>query len=80
MIFGADARLSVENRSPLGRDVTVSLDGNECLRLPFGAVLTVRRSDRPLKMLSLDRHALLSTLNRKMQEQEIHSRIFLIRL
>ena len=74
VIFGRDARLTVENRSPLGRDVTVSLDGRERLRLPFGAAVSVRRSDHPLKMLSLDRHAVLSTLNRKMQMADMKYR------
>ncbi len=74
VIFGPDAVLSVENRSPLGRDVTVSLDGRERLRLPFGAVISVKRSDHPLRMLSLDRHAVLSTLNRKMQMADMKYR------
>ena len=74
VIFGPDAVLTVENRSPLGRDVTVSLDGRERLRLPFGAVVTVKRSDHPLRMLSLDRHAVLSTLNRKMQMADMKYR------
>ena len=74
VVFGADSVLTVENRSPLGRDATVSLDGRERLRLPFGAAVTVRRSDRPLKMLSLDRHAVLSTLNRKMQMADMKYR------
>lgn len=74
VVFGADSVLTVENRSPLGRDATVSLDGRERLRLPFGAAVTVKRSDRPLKMLSLDRHAVLSTLNRKMQMADMKYR------
>ena len=74
VIFGCDAVLTVENRSPLGRDVTVSLDGRDRLRLPFGAAVTVGRSDHPLKMLSLDRHAVLSTLNRKMQMADMKYR------
>jgi len=74
VIFGRDARLTVENRSPLGRDVTVSLDGRERLRLPFGSAVTVGRSDHPLKMLSFDRHAVLSTLNRKMQMADMKYR------
>ena len=74
VIFGRDASLTVENRSPLGRDVTVSLDGRERLRLPFGATVSVRRSDHPLKMLSIDRHAVLSTLNRKMQMADMKYR------
>ena len=74
VIFGPDAVLTVENRSPLGRDVTVSLDGKECLRLPFGGAVSVKRSDHPLKMLSLDRHAVLSTLNRKMQMADMKYR------
>ena len=74
VIFGRDATLTVENRSPLGRDVTVSLDGRERLRLPFGAAVSVGRSDHPLKMLSLDRHAVLSTLNRKMQMADMKYR------
>lgn len=74
VIFGSDAILTVENRSPLGRDATVSLDGKDPLRVPFGGVVTVKRSDRPLKMLSLDRHAVLSTLNRKMQMADMKYR------
>ena len=74
VIFGRDATLTVENRSPLGRDATVSLDGKDPLRVPFGGVVTVKRSDRPLKMLSLDRHAVLSTLNRKMQMADMKYR------
>ena len=74
VIFGRDAVLTVENRSPLGRDVTVSLDGRARLRLPFGGTVTVRRSDHPLKMLSLDPHAVLSTLNRKMQMADMKYR------
>ena len=74
VIFGRDAVLTVENRSPLGRDVTVSLDGKERLRLPFGGAVSVKRSDHPLKMLSLDRHAVLSTLNRKMQMADMKYR------
>ena len=74
VVFGADSVLTVENRSPLGRDATVSLDGRERLRLPFGAAVTVKRSDRPLKMLSIDRHAVLSTLNRKMQMADMKYR------
>lgn len=74
VIFGRDAVLTVENRSPVGRDVTVSLDGRDRLRLPFGGTVTVRRSDRPLKMLSLDPHAVLSTLNRKMQMADMKYR------
>ena len=74
VIFGRDAVLTVENRSPLGRDVTVSLDGKDRLRLPFGGTVTVRRSDHPLQMLSLDPHAVLSTLNRKMQMADMKYR------
>ena len=74
VIFGSDAVLTVENRSPLGRDATVSLDGKEPLRGPFGGAVTVKRSDHPLKMLSLDRHAVLSTLNRKMQMADMKYR------
>ena len=74
VLFGRDASLTVENRSPLGRDVTVSLDGRERLRLPFGATVSVKRSDHPLRMLSLDRHAVLSTLNRKMQMADMKYR------
>ena len=74
VVFGRDTVLTVENRSPLGRDATVSLDGREPFLLPFGSVVTVRRSDHPLKMLSLDRHAVLSTLNRKMQMADMKYR------
>ena len=74
VIFGRNTVLSVENRSPYGRDAIVSLDGRECLRLPFGSVLTVKPSNRPLKMLCLDRHAVLSTLNRKMQMADMKYR------
>lgn len=74
VIFGREAVLTVENRSPLGRDVTVALDGRERLRLPFGCAVSVRRSDHPLKMISIDRHAVLSTLNRKMQMADMKYR------
>ncbi len=74
LVFGRETRLTVENRSPHGKEVIVSLDGTDTLRLPVGGRLHVSRSSRPLRMLTFDRHATLGTLNRKMQMAEMKYR------
>ena len=74
LVFGRGTRLTVENRSLHGKEVIVSLDGSDVLRLPVGGRLHVSRSGRPLRMLTFDRHATLGTLNRKMQMAEMKYR------
>ena len=74
IVFGRDTELTVENRSLHGKEVVVSLDGTDALRLPVGGKLHVSRSDRPLRMLTFDRHATLGTLKCKMQMAEMKYR------
>ncbi len=74
IIFGRDTHLTIENCSLHGEEVIVSLDGTEALRLPKGGRVTVSRSSRPLRMLSLDRRATLRSLNSKMQMAEMKYR------
>jgi NAD+ kinase len=74
LVFGRDTRLTVENRSLHGKEVIVSLDGTDALRLPVGGRLYVSRSSSPLQMLTFDRHATLGTLKCKMQMAEMKYR------
>lgn len=74
LVFGRDAHLTVENRSLHGCEVVVSLDGTDILRLPVGGKLHVTRSEKPLQMLTFDRHATLGTLKCKMQMAEMKYR------
>lgn len=74
LVFGRETRLTVENCSLHRKEVVVSLDGSDALRLPVGGKLHVSRSSHPLLMLTFDRHATLGTLNRKMQMAEMKYR------
>ena len=74
VVFGRDTKLIVENCSLHGKTVILSLDGTDVAHLPVGGRVHISRSSRPLQMLTFDRHATISTLNRKMQMAEMKYR------
>lgn len=74
LVFGPKTRLTVENCSLHGKQIIVSLDGTDAIRLPVGGKLHVSPSSRPLCMLTFGRHATLETLNCKMQMAEMKYR------
>lgn len=67
VIFPPDYTITLRNNSSREADMQVTLDGGTPYLLSPGDCVKIKRSQRVLRMISLENHAVLGVLSRKMQ-------------
>lgn len=72
VIFGPTAAVTVKNTSDRGIITDLSVDGRCLLQLEPGDEVTVRKSDKYLKMVDFSESGMLNTLRRKMEAAELN--------
>ncbi len=66
VVFSAENAVTVKNLNARGENLVATVDGRESFLLPAGKSITIEKSGRPLKILSLKERPFLNVLKKKM--------------